>query len=58
MTTTPAIGFDPEADPRRQVLGMISMQERARLVGGTLTVQSALGKGTTVTATVPLKSNG
>jgi signal transduction histidine kinase len=52
------VGFDQEAGPRRQGLGMISMQERARLVGGTLTVQSALGKGTTVTATVPLKSNG
>jgi len=52
------VGFDQEADPPRHGLGMISMQERARLVGGTLSVQSALGKGTTVTATLPLKSNG
>jgi len=34
---------------------MISMQERARLAEGTLEVNSTLGHGTTVTATVPLE---
>jgi len=34
-------------------LGLTGMQERARLIGGTLTVQSDLGKGTTVTIEVP-----
>jgi signal transduction histidine kinase len=33
---------------------MISMQERARLAGGTLEVKSSLGHGTTVTAVIPL----
>jgi two-component system CheB/CheR fusion protein len=47
-------GFDQEADASPRGLGMISMQERARLAGGRLEVQSALGHGTTVTATVPL----
>ncbi len=35
-------------------LGMIGMRERARLVGGTLIVQSEVGKGTTVTLRMPL----
>jgi two-component system CheB/CheR fusion protein len=47
-------GFDQESESPMQGLGMISMQERARLVGGTLEVTSALGQGTTVIATVPL----
>lgn len=34
--------------------GMLSMAERADLVGGTLEVRSQPGKGTTVTVTVPL----
>lgn len=35
-------------------LGLIGMQERVRLLGGSLTVQSDLGKGTTVIVDVPL----
>jgi signal transduction histidine kinase len=34
-------------------LGIVGMRERARLVGGTLIVQSEPGKGTTVTLRVP-----
>jgi two-component system CheB/CheR fusion protein len=48
------VGFDQEMEGPARGLGMISMQERARLAGGTLTVQSSLGQGTTVTAEVPL----
>jgi signal transduction histidine kinase len=47
-------GFDQENQDGDFGLGMISMQERARQAGGTLTVQSALGQGTTITAEVPL----
>ena len=35
-------------------LGLAGMHERVRLVGGTLTLKSAPGKGTTVVAEVPL----
>jgi two-component system sensor histidine kinase DegS len=35
-------------------LGLIGMQERAQLLGGTLTVRSALGQGTTMVVEVPV----
>jgi PAS domain S-box-containing protein len=41
---------------RKPGLGLISMEERVRSVGGTLTVDSKPGKGTRVQARVPLKS--
>lgn len=47
------LGFDQEAD-NPGGLGMISMQERARMASGELKVQSALGQGTTLTVDVPL----
>jgi signal transduction histidine kinase len=37
-------------------LGLTGMEERARLLGGTLRVQSKPGEGTTVTAELPLNS--
>jgi signal transduction histidine kinase len=47
-------GFDP-ADPelRSRHLGLTSMEERARALGGTLSVVSRPGEGTTVTLEVP-----
>jgi signal transduction histidine kinase len=42
-------GFDPEARAlRSRRLGLTSMHERAASLGGTLTITSALGEGTTV----------
>ena len=49
------IGFDHDGDPPTPGLGMISMHERARLAGGAIDVQSALGQGTTITVTIPLE---
>jgi signal transduction histidine kinase len=48
------IGFDPE-DPelRSHHLGLTSMEERARELGGRLRLRSAPGAGTTVTLEVP-----
>jgi len=34
-------------------LGLVGMQERVEMVGGTLTIESAPGQGTTIRAEVP-----
>jgi signal transduction histidine kinase len=48
------VGFDPDAiEVRSRRLGLTSMEERARAVGGTLTVESRPGAGTTVRLEVP-----
>ncbi len=48
------VGFDLTEDTPLVGLGLISMQERARLAGGTLAVHSELGKGTTVFVDIPV----
>lgn len=52
--TDDGIGFDP-ADPelRSHHLGLTSMEERARELGGELTVRSSAGAGTVVRLQVP-----
>jgi signal transduction histidine kinase len=49
-------GFDLNAAEPEQHLGLRGMRERADMVGGTLTVQSAVGQGTTVVLTVALSN--
>ena len=50
-------GFDPGAQPGSESsYGLRSMTERAEVIGGKLTVTSRPGIGTTVTATVPVRS--
>ena len=44
-------GFDSET--HRGGLGLISIEERARIIGATVTVQSKPGMGTTITVHVP-----
>ncbi|MFG2790668.1 GAF domain-containing sensor histidine kinase [Streptomyces sp. NPDC048419] len=47
-------GFDPKAIRRAgRHLGLVSMRDRAGGVGGTLTVESAPGRGTTIEMEVP-----
>ncbi|MEU6258318.1 GAF domain-containing sensor histidine kinase [Streptomyces sp. NPDC047043] len=47
-------GFDPQSIRRAgRHLGLVSMRDRASGVGGTLTVESAPGKGTTIEMEVP-----
>lgn len=52
-------GFTPAptasgAGAKRSGLGLSSMQERARILGGELTLESAPGRGTRLTAVIPL----
>jgi PAS domain S-box-containing protein len=49
-------GFDLEAARRGSGLGLIRMEQRLRLVNGTFSVESQPEKGTTVHASVPLRS--
>jgi PAS domain S-box-containing protein len=50
------IGFDVEATKQGRGLGLTSMQERVRLVNGTITVESKLRGGTTIHVRVPFNS--
>jgi len=47
-------GFDRKAVKGRGGLGLISMEERVRLVMGTLTITSQLGHGSQLAINVPL----
>ena len=51
-------GFDPPDSvtdlPRYGMLGLVGMQERVRLLNGTLTFTSKLDEGTTVIAELPV----
>jgi signal transduction histidine kinase len=51
-------GFDlaevERAYDKRGQLGLLNMRERAEMIGGRLSIESALGKGTTITLNVPL----
>jgi len=50
-------GFDREAAKTSRGLGLTSMQERLRLVGGALSIESQPRRGTTIHARVPFTSN-
>ena len=51
-------GFSVEDARSKTGLGLISMQERIRFVGGTLTVSSQPGKGAEINASVPVAGVG
>ena len=50
------VGFDVEATTASRGLGLISMQERLKLLNGTLAIESQLQRGTTIHASVPHRS--
>jgi len=47
------VGFSPESAKRTSGLGLISMQERLRLVGGRLSVESEASHGTRIRVRIP-----
>lgn len=50
-------GFDPRARHEGRY-GLLGMRERAKVLGGSLRVESRPGQGTTIRATVPLPREG
>ena len=54
-------GFNPDevlgGDPSRRGLGLMAMQERARMMGGSLEIKSEEGKGTRITFRIPMSRN-
>ena len=51
------VGFDVEAAKASRGLGLISMQERLKLLNGTLAIESQRQRGTTLHASVPHRPN-
>jgi signal transduction histidine kinase len=49
-------GFDPDGARTNGSLGLVSMSERARFVGGRLKVESRAGVGTRVEVRIPLST--
>jgi signal transduction histidine kinase len=47
-------GFDPHEAMRGPGLGLTSMKERLKVVGGKLSIHSRRGLGTTIHAVAPL----
>jgi two-component system sensor histidine kinase DegS len=56
--TDDGVGFDlVKAARRPKSVGLLSMRERAELIGGSLQIQSTPGKGTAVTLLLPAKGS-
>jgi len=49
------IGFDYSASCGERQLGLLGMRERAELLNGTLTIESAPGHGTSIFIEIPLR---
>ena len=56
MVRDSGAGFDPQGAMEARGIGLMSMKERLKLVGGTLSIDSRLHSGTTVHARVPISS--
>jgi two-component system sensor histidine kinase UhpB len=50
-------GFDPRSVKKGTGLGLLSIEERTRMIGGRHEIRSAMSKGTTVTVRVPIRRN-
>jgi len=53
MVEDDGVGFEPDRIPGESHFGLLGMRERAEALGGTLTVESTPGAGTTIVVEVP-----
>jgi PAS domain S-box-containing protein len=51
------VGFDPGAYRKGGGLGLVSIRERARLVNGSVKIESRPGRGTSLIVRVPIRTN-
>jgi two-component system, chemotaxis family, CheB/CheR fusion protein len=51
-------GFEPDAQPSGKGLGILSMEERAALVGGKFSLRTHPGNGVTIDVKIPLQDQG
>jgi signal transduction histidine kinase/ligand-binding sensor domain-containing protein len=56
--TDDGVGFDPIEAEESGGLGLVSMRERIERFGGSFELESELGEGTTITITLPGKTEG
>jgi PAS domain S-box-containing protein len=56
-TVDAGVGFDPELRSTHPGIGLVSMRERLRLVGGGLSIRSAPMHGTEILAILPLSAD-
>jgi len=52
------VGFDTASPQGKAALGLISMRERVRLVGGQFSIESEPSRGTRILVRVPVTSIG
>ena len=57
QVTDDGCGFDPTAPSRRSGLGLVSLGERVRMLGGALDVTAAPGAGTRVAVRLPTRES-
>ncbi len=48
------VGFDPGSEKLRKGLGLASMRERVRLVGGTIKIEASPGNGVVIAVIIPV----
>ena len=53
MVEDDGVGFEPEQRVAQEHIGLLGMRERAEALGGTLTIESSAGAGTTIVVEVP-----
>jgi signal transduction histidine kinase len=58
QVSDPGVGFEPDPVKSNGGLGLVSMRERLRLVGGKLSIQSQPSRGTRIDVRVPLAATG
>ncbi len=53
MVEDDGVGFEPDSVWLGEHIGLLGMSERAAALGGTLTIESSVGEGTTIVVEVP-----